>query len=195
MSDLLEFVRGCTFDDFLFNPQYSVIERRDPAAIDLSCQLTTQLRLRRPIVSANMDTITRSEMAIAIAEEGGIGIIDRGFRSGDIEPQVREVERVKRRQHGIIADPYTVRPDASPTEARDVMRRTGVGTLVVIDESRRLLGLLTARDLRFVETAGAVTERMTPRDRLIVREGVPDAATAEEVMRVHKIKKLPLVGT
>ena len=105
MSDLLEFVRGCTFDDFLFNPQYSVIERRDPAAIDLSCQLTTRLRLRRPIVSANMDTITRSEMAIAIAEEGGIGIIDRVFRSGDIEPQVREVERVKRRQHGIIADP------------------------------------------------------------------------------------------
>ena len=105
MSDLLQLVRGCTFDDFLFNPQYSVIERRDPAAIDLSCQLSTGLRLRRPIVSANMDTITRAEMAIAIAEEGGIGIIDRGFRSGDIEPQVREVERVKRRQHGIIRDP------------------------------------------------------------------------------------------
>src|SRR6188768_3241942 len=195
MSDLLELVRGSTFDDFLFSPQYSVIERRDPATIDLSCQFSTHLRLRRPLVSANMDTITRSEMAIAIAEEGGIGIIDRGFRSGDIEPQVREVERVKRRQHGIIADPYTIRPDATLSEARDVMRRTGVGTLVVIDESRRLLGLLTARDLRFVETAGAVTERMTPRDRLIVREGVPDAATAEEVMRVHKIKKLPLVGT
>ena len=149
MSDLLEFVRGCTFDDFLFNPQYSVIERRDPAAIDLSCQLTTQLRLRRPIVSANMDTITRSEMAIAIAEEGGIGIIDRGFRSGDIEPQVREVERVKRRQHGIIADPYTIRPNAPLTEAANVMQRTGVGTLVVVDENRRIIGLLTTRDLRF----------------------------------------------
>src|SRR6185436_13823353 len=78
---------------------------------------------------------------------------------------------------------------------REAMRRTGVGTLVVVDESRRLLGLLTARDLRFVDTAGTVAERMTPRERLIVREGVPDAATAEEVMRVHKIKKLPLVDT
>jgi len=195
MTDLRDFVRGCTFDDFLFTPQYSVVERRDPATLDLSSRLSEHLTLKRPIVSANMDTITRAEMAIAVAEEGGIGIIDRGFRSGDIEPQVREVERVKRRQHGVIADPYTIRPGATLSEARDVMRRTGVGTLVVIDDSRRLLGLLTARDLRFVETAGTVTERMTPRDRLIVREGVPDAATAEEVMRVHKIKKLPLVGT
>ena len=195
MTDLLQTVRGCTFDDFLFTPQYSVVERRDPATLDLSSRLSEHLTLKRPIVSANMDTITRAEMAIAVAEEGGIGIIDRGFRSGDIEPQVREVERVKRRQHGVIADPYTIRPGATLSEARDVMRRTGVGTLVVIDDSRRLLGLLTARDLRFVETAGTVTERMTPRDRLIVREGVPDAATAEEVMRVHKIKKLPLVGT
>ncbi len=171
MSDLLELVRGCTFDDFLFTPQYSVIERRDPAAIDLSCQLTTQLRLRRPIVSANMDTITRSEMAIAIAEEGGIGIIDRGFRSGDIEPQVREVERVKRRQHGIIADPYTIPSECAPDRSRHVMQRTGVGTLVVVDEKRRIVGLLTTRDLRFADRSKTVSERMTPRDRLVVREG------------------------
>ena len=193
MSDLLELVHGCTFDDFLFTPQYSVVERRDPASIDLSSQLSTHLRLRRPLVSANMDTITRSEMAIAIAEEGGIGIIDRGFRSGDIEAQVREVARVKRRQHGIIADPYTIRPDAPLTEAADTMRRTGVGTLVVIDESRRVVGLLTARDLRFADYSETVTQRMTPRDRLVVREGAIDTAAAEDVMRTHKIKKLPLV--
>jgi|KBSSwiStaDraftv2_1062776.scaffolds.fasta_scaffold12227_2 IMP dehydrogenase len=193
MSDLLELVHGCTFDDFLFTPQYSVVERRDPASIDLSSQLSTHLRLRRPLVSANMDTITRSEMAIAIAEEGGIGIIDRGFRSGDIEAQVREVARVKRRQHGIIADPYTIRPDAPLTEAADTMRRTGVGTLVVIDESRRVVGLLTARDLRFADYSETVTHRMTPRDRLVVREGAIDTAAAEDVMRTHKIKKLPLV--
>src|SRR6187397_2625787 len=132
MSDLLDLVHGCTFDDFLFAPQYSVLERRDPAAIDLSCRLSERLTLKRPIVSANMDTVTRAEMAIAVAEEGGIGIIDRGFKSGDIEPQIREVERVKRRQHGTIADPYTIRPAATLTEARDVMRGTGVGTLVVI---------------------------------------------------------------
>jgi IMP dehydrogenase len=193
MSALLNLVRGATFDDFLFTPQYSVLERRDPAAIDLSSKLSQHLTLKRPIVSANMDTITRAEMAIAVAEEGGIGIIDRGFRSGDIEPQVREVERVKRRQHGIILDPYTIRPDADLNEAAEMMRRTGVGTLVVVDEGRRVIGLLTARDLRFTGGAGRVSARMTPRDKLIVREGSIESAAAEAVMREHKIKKLPLV--
>ena len=193
MSSLLDLVRGCTFDDFLFTPQYSVLERRDPSAIDLSCRLSQHLTLKRPLVSANMDTITRAEMAIAVAEEGGIGIIDRGFRSGDIDPQVREVERVKRRQHGIIVDPYTIRPDAPLTEASDVMNRTGVGTLVVVDDARRVLGLLTTRDLRFSGLSGLVRNRMTPREDLIVREGVLDGNAAEDVMREHKIKKLPLV--
>ena len=192
MPSLIDLVRGCTFDDFLFTPQYSVLERRDPAAIDLSCALSQHVTLKRPIVSANMDTITRAEMAIAVAEEGGIGIIDRGFRSGDIEPQVREVERVKRRQHGIIVDPYTIRPDASVTDAADTMRRTGVGTLVVVDEARRVLGLLTTRDLRFTD-GGRVADRMTPRNALVVREGTVDHAAAEEAMRAHKVKKLPLV--
>jgi len=190
---LLDLVRGCTFDDFLFTPQYSVIERRDPSGIDLSSPLSRNLTLKRPIVSANMDTITRAEMAIAVAEEGGIGIIDRGFRTGDIEPQVREVERVKRRQHGIIGDPYTVRPEASLTEASEMMNRTGVGTLVVVDEARRVVGLLTTRDLRFSSNDGRVRDRMTPREELIVREGVIDSGEAEAVMRARKIKKLPLI--
>ena len=132
-----------------------MLERRDPAAIDLSSRLSQHLTLKRPIVSANMDTITRAEMAIAVAEEGGIGIIDRGFRSGDIEPQVREVERVKRRQHGIIVDPYTIRPEARADRGAETMRRTGVGTLVVVDEARRVVGLLTTRDLRFGGAPGA----------------------------------------
>ena len=193
MSDLLDLVRGCTFDDFLFTPQYGVIERRDPSTIDLSCRLSEHLTLKRPIVSANMDTITRAEMAIAIAEEGGIGIIDRGFRAGDIEPQVREVERVKRRQHGIIGDPYTIGPEAPLTDASAVMQRTGVGTLVVVDEARRVLGLLTTRDMRFADPSASVAARMTPRDRLVVRQGAIDAPAAEAVMREHKVKKLPLV--
>src|SRR5687767_15388276 len=129
-----ELVRGCTFDDFLLTPQMSVIVRRDPAAIDLSCRVSRRLTLRRPIVSANMDTVTRAPMAIVQAEEGGIGIIDRGFRPGEIEPQVREVEKVKRAQHGVIADPYRIRLDASLTDAADMMRRSRVGTLVVVDE-------------------------------------------------------------
>jgi len=193
VPDLRDIVRGCTFDDFLFTPQYSVIERRDPTAIDLSSRLSEHLTLKRPIVSANMDTVTRADMAIAIAEEGGLGIIDRGFRSGDIAPQVREVERVKRRQHGIIPDPYTIRPEAPITEAAEIMRRTGVGTLVVVDEAKRVAGLLTTRDLRFAGANGTVADRMTPRQRLIVSRGSIDSAGAEASMRTHKIKKLPLI--
>jgi IMP dehydrogenase len=193
VTDLKQLVRGCTFDDFLFTPQYSVVERRDPNAIDLSSRLSDHLILKRPIVSANMDTVTRADMAIAIAEEGGIGIIDRGFRSGDIAPQVREVERVKRRQHGVISDPYTIRPEAPLTEATDIMRRTGVGTLVVVDAANRVAGLLTTRDLRFAGTDGTVADRMTPRDRLVVSPSSIDSEAAEDAMRTHKIKKLPLV--
>ena len=193
MSPLLDLVRGCTFDDFLFTPQHSILERRDPSSIDLSSRLTQRLTLKRPIVSANMDTITRAEMAIAVAEEGGIGIIDRGFRSGDIEPQVREVERVKRRQHGVVGDPYTIAPTAPLSTAIETMRRTGVGTLVVVDDQGRVAGLLTTRDLRFAGTTGTVSDRMTPRDRLVVRQGTVDAAAAEAAMRTHKIKKLLLV--
>src|SRR6476659_1333911 len=189
-----DMVRGCTFDDFILTPQHSVLTRRDPAKIDLSCQLTRGIRLERPIVSANMDTVTRAPMAIVQAEEGGIGIIDRGFRSGEIEPQVREVEIVKRKQQGIIGDPYTIAADASLADAAARMRATGVGTLVVVDDRRCLLGLLTTRDLRFVDRGrGTVAERMTPRERLVVQHGVPDLTAAAEVMRARKIKKLPLV--
>jgi len=194
MSSFLDLVRGSTFDDFLFTPQYSVLERRDPSTIDLTCRFSTGLSLKRPIVSANMDTVTRSEMAIAVAEEGGLGIIDRGFRSGEIEPQVREVEIVKRKQHGIIGDPYTIGADASLADATTRMRTTGVGTLVVVDDRLALQGLLTSRDLRFVDRSqGTVASRMTPRERLIVQQGTPDLNAAEDVMRASKIKKLPLV--
>lgn len=187
-------VRGATFDDFLLRPQYSVIERRDPAAIDLSCRFSTHITLKRPLVSANMDTVTRAPMAIVQAEEGGLGIIDRGFRSGDIEPQVREVEKVKRMQHIIIRDPYAVTPATSLAAAAALMKRSRAGTLVVIDEQRRLQGLLTERDVRFVNTRqGAVASRMTPVDALVVGRGELTLAAAERVMVERKVKKLPLV--
>src|SRR6187402_1644325 len=127
--DLLNAVAGCTFDDFLLTPQLSIVDRRDPATIDLSARLTTSLTLKRPVVSANMDTVTRAEMAIVMAEEGGLGIIDRGFRPGDIEPQVREVMKVKRTQHGVIPDPMTIGPDQTLAQAADAMRQARVGTL------------------------------------------------------------------
>jgi IMP dehydrogenase len=192
VSDLL---RGCTFDDFLLTPQRSVIERRDPAAIDLSCRVSQHITLKRPIVSANMDTVTRAPMAIVQAEEGGLGVIDRGFRPGDIQPQVREVEIVKRTQHGVISDPYSVRPGAPIDEASALMRRSRVGTLVVVDEAGALRGLLTERDLRFVRGEGLrVSDRMTPLDRLVVHKGPLSADAAERVMVERKVKKLPLVN-
>ena len=171
MSDLLAAVRGCTFDDFLFSPRFSVLERRDPKAIDLSSRFSEHLTLKHPIVSANMDTITRSAMAIVQAEEGGLGVIDRGFRGGDIAAQVREVEIVKRTQHGVISDPYTISPTDSLAEASRTMQRSGVGTLVVVDGSRKLKGLLTARDVRFVAGQKQVAERMTPLEKLVVHSG------------------------
>jgi len=192
--DLLREVRGCTFDDFLLAPQYSVVDRRDPASLDLSSRLTPRLTLRRPIVSANMDTVTRAEMAVVMAEEGGIGIIDRGFRPGDIEPQVREVLKVKRTQHGVISDPMTIGPDQTLAQAADAMRQARVGTLVVVDGNHRLAGLLTERDLRFVDQPeSTVASRMTPVEHLVTRRGTASVEDAASLMATHKVKKLPLV--
>jgi IMP dehydrogenase len=191
---LLDLVRGCTFDDFLLRPQYSVLERRDPATIDLSSPFSQHITLKRPIVSANMDTVTRAPMAIVQAEEGGLGIIDRGFRSGDISPQVREVEKVKRTQHIIIRDPYAVAPATPLADAMALMRQRRVGTLVVVDEQRRLQGVLTERDVRFVTAQGeSVAARMTPRTALVVGEGELTLEAAERLMVERKVKKLPLV--
>ena len=191
---LAELVRGATFDDFLLRPQYSVVERRDPSVIDLSCRFSTHITLKRPLVSANMDTVTRAPMAIVQAEEGGLGIIDRGFRNGDIEPQVREVEKVKRMQHIIIRDPYAVTPETSLAAATMLMTRSRAGTLVVVDEQRRLQGLLTERDVRFVDTKhGDAGSRMTPAAALVVGHGELTLAAAERIMVERKVKKLPLV--
>ena len=188
-------VFGCTFDDYIFAPQRSVLARRDPAAIDLSCRLSRRIALKRPIVSANMDTVTRAPMAIVQAEEGGIGIIDRGFRPGEIEPQVREVEIVKRTQHGVISDPYSVNERASIADAVALMQRSRVGTVVVVDDHRRLKGLLTERDVRFVGRRDvSVAGRMTPTDELIVHRGQVSLEEAERIMVERKVKKLPLVA-
>src|SRR5688572_13421143 len=191
---VLDLVRGCTFDDFILAPQRSVLVRRDPAVIDLSCKLSRRITLKRPIVSANMDTVTRAPMAIVQAEEGGIGIIDRGFRPGEIDAQVREVEKVKRTQHGVISDPYSIEPSATIADAVALMSRSRVGTLVVTGPERRLLGLLTERDVRFVKDSQTpVSQRMTPVDRLVVHRGPLSFDEAESQMVERKVKKLPLV--
>jgi IMP dehydrogenase len=192
--NLAEFVRGCTFDDFLLTPQLGIVPSRDPAVIDLTSRFSEHVTLKRPLVSANMDTITRSAMASVLAEEGGIGVIDRGFRAGDIAPQVAEVSAVKRTQHGVIVDPHTIRPEQTIADALRVMDQTGVGTLVVVDANQRLNGLLTQRDVRFVTRDTRVADRMTARDKLVVHTGTISLADAERVMTAQKIKKLPLVN-
>ncbi len=191
---LVDLVRGATFDDFLFTPQLGIVPSRDPSTIDLRARFTEHLTLNRPIVSANMDTITRAAMAVVLAEEGGIGIIDRGFRAGDVAPQVAEVLAVKRTQHGTIIDPHAIGEDALVSEAVRLMRHTGIGTLAVVDAGQRLKGLLTERDVRFVAGDALVRDRMTPRERLIVHTGMTSLADAEALMSAHKIKKLPLVN-
>lgn len=191
--DLLEFVRGCTFDDFLLTPQCGVLPRRDPHAVDLSARFSRRITLRRPLVSANMDTVTRAAMAIVLAEEGGIGVVDRGFRAGDIGPQVTEIATVKRTQHGVIADPHAIDEHQRVDDARRLMARTRVGTLAVVDPQRRLRGLLTERDIRFVPGDVPVAARMTPRERLVVHVGTLSQQEAERIMIDRKVKKLPLV--
>ncbi len=191
--DLLHLVRGSTFDDFLFTPQEGLLSRRDPSTVDLSTRFSEHVMIKRPLVSANMDTVTRAAMAVVLAEEGGIGVIDRGFRTGDIQPQVTEVAAVKRTQHGIITDPHTITADQRLGDAVNKMEHTRVGTLAVVDSQGRLIGLLTERDVRFVSEQMLVCARMTPRDRLIVHTGLVSLAEAERVMTAQKIKKLPLV--
>src|SRR5687768_18509564 len=125
--DLLQFVHGCTFDDFLLTPHRGVVPSRNPAVIDLTTAFSEHVTVKRPLVSANMDTVTRAAMAVVLAEEGGIGVIDRGFRSGDIDPQVTEIAAVKRTQHGTIPDPHTIEERQPIADAIRLMRRTGVG--------------------------------------------------------------------
>jgi len=192
-KSLLDRVRGCTFDDFLFTPQLGEIPSRDPSVIDLTSSFTSSIRLRRPIVSANMDTVTRAPMAIVMAEEGGIGVIDRGYRPGDIDPQIVEVAAVKRTQHGIVTDPLSIPASARVGEARTAMHHARIGTLVVVDEDGRLAGLLTERDVRFVGDQVTVRDRMTPRQRLVVHAGRLTWPDAERRMVDAKVKKLPLV--
>ena len=121
-------------------------------------------------------------------------MIDRGFRADDIEPQVGEVAAVKRRQHGVIADPHSIGVDCRLEDAIRVMKQTGVGTLAVLGKGRRLAGLLTERDVRFVSADALVSDRMTPVEQLVTHTGSVSLAEAERLMVARKVKKLPLLN-
>jgi IMP dehydrogenase len=179
-----------SYDDVLLVPQRSPIASRGD--VDTTARFTRSLSLAAPVVSANMDTVTEAPMAIAMARSGGIGVIHRFLT---IEEQVVQVARVKRAEALVIEDPFTIAPDVSLAEAMSRMRSTGASGLVVIDEERRPVGILTRRDTLLREDPSiAVARVMTPEDRLVVAPVGIDADAAAIILRDARIEKLPLVG-
>lgn len=153
---------GCTFDDFLNPPGWGIAESRK--GISLASCFSANIKLNLPIISANMDTITGTRMAVAIAKEGGIGVIHRYL---GIDDQSEKVKEVKREENFIIVEPYCISPSVSVSEARNFMEKNKVGGLVVIDENDRLLGVLSKRDIRFCSGSELVESRMTASTKLI----------------------------
>jgi IMP dehydrogenase len=183
-SDIQE---GLTFDDVLLVPARSEVL---PAETDTSTQFTRGITLRIPLCSAAMDTVTESRLAIAIAQQGGIGVIHKNF---PIERQAEEVDRVKRSESGMIVDPVTIRPDRPVREALAVMERYKISGVPVVDEGGHLVGIITNRDLRFETRFDIpVSEVMTPQPLVTV----PVGTTLEEakgVLQKHRIEKLLVV--
>ena len=179
-----------TFDDVLLVPRRSVVRSRKD--VDLSTNLSRNIKLNIPIVSANMDTVTESAMAISMARNGGIGIIHRFM---PVERQVEEVLKVKRAESIIIEHPYTIGPNATVSDARRLMQEKGVKGLPVVDGNGKLLGILTTRDLLFEERESVrkVSDLMTPAKDLFTARVGTAIDDARQVLRRHKIEKLPVV--
>ncbi|MBK9254177.1 MAG: IMP dehydrogenase [Saprospiraceae bacterium] len=176
-----------TFDDVLLIPSYSEVLPRE---VDISTQLTTDLRLQAPIVSSAMDTVTEYKLAIAMAREGGIGVIHKNMT---IEAQANQVRNVKRSESGMIMDPVTLTEDAKVKEALYLMKINKIGGIPVVDKSNKLVGILTNRDLRFEVVAERdITEIMT-KDRLITAPKGTTLHQAKEILQKYKIEKLPVV--
>lgn len=180
---------GLTFDDVLLVPKYSNVLSRK--LINLETNFSRNLKLNNPIVSANMDTVTESEMAIAMAIGGGLGIIHRFMT---IEKQIEEVRRVKRSENLIITDPITIKKEASLEEALVIMQSSKTTGIPVCDDSGFLVGIITNRDVRFkTDHRLKVADLMTPLNKLITASADIKLAQAIEILDKHKIEKLPLV--
>lgn len=178
---------GLTFDDVLLVPAYSEVLPRE---VDITTQLTKKIKLNIPLLSAAMDTVTESEMAIAMAREGGIGILHKNMT---IAQQAEQVRRVKRSESGLIIDPITLRGDAKISEALRIMKENRIGGIPIIDENRVVLGILTNRDLRFEKnTNKKVSEIMTSED-LITAPKETTLQEAELILQEYKIEKLLIV--
>jgi IMP dehydrogenase len=179
---------GLTFDDVLLVPAYSQILPRD---VDIQTKLTQTITLNIPMLSAAMDTVTEAELAIALAREGGLGILHKNM---SIEQQASEVRKVKRSESGLILDPITLTADATIGEALRLMRENNIGGIPIVDAGHKLVGILTNRDLRFeTNYKQAVSTVMTAENLITAPEGT-DLKKAELIFKKNKIEKLPVVN-
>jgi IMP dehydrogenase len=178
---------GLTYDDVLLVPRYSEILPRE---VDVSSWFTRKIKLNVPVVSAAMDTVTESGLAIAIAQEGGIGVLHKNM---SIQRQAEEVKKVKRSESGMILDPVTLLENALVADALNLMKENKIGGIPVVNEDRKLVGIVTNRDLRFEKIMNRPIREVMTSEGLITTNKI-DLAKAEEILQEHKIEKLPVVN-
>ncbi len=179
---------GLTFDDVLLVPAYSEILPRD---VDISSILTDKIKLNVPMLSAAMDTVTEASLAIAMAREGGLGVLHKNM---SIQQQSEQVRKVKRSESGLILDPLTLSPDATIGEAIRMMRENKIGGIPIIDAQHKLVGILTNRDLRFEANAKEKVSSIMTKENLIIAPEGTDLKKAELIFKKNKIEKLPVVN-
>ena len=178
---------GLTYDDVLLVPNYSEVLPRD---VDLSSKFSKNIGLKTPIISAAMDTVTESAMAIAIAQEGGIGVIHKNMT---IEQQAIEVRKVKRAESGMILDPVTLLKDATVADAKAMMAEFKIGGIPVVDQDKRLIGIITNRDLRFEKKNDRLIDEVMTKGDLVTTKPNGTMEEAEAILQEHKIEKLPVI--
>jgi IMP dehydrogenase len=176
-----------TFDDVLIEPRYSSVV---PSETDVSTRLTKRITLKIPLLSSPMDTVTEAEMAIALAQEGGLGVIHKNM---SVARQTKEVEKVKRSANGIIEDPVTLPPDALVAKARELMSTSNVSGIPITESDRKLVGILTRRDLRFLERNDLPISEVMTCDNLVTATGAVTLGEAETILMEKKVEKLLLV--
>lgn len=178
---------GLTFDDVLLIPAYSEVL---PNSVDLSTKFSKNINLNVPLVSAAMDTVTESQLAIAIAREGGIGVIHKNM---SIEEQARQVHTVKRAENGMIYDPVTIKLGSKVSDALCMMKEYRIGGIPVVDEEMNLAGIVTNRDLRFERNLDRKIDEVMTRENLVTTTQSTNLEEAAEILQNHKIEKLPVV--
>lgn len=176
-----------TFDDVLLIPSYSEVLPRE---VDTSTQLTRDIRINVPILSAAMDTVTEYKLAIAIAQQGGLGVIHKNM---SIEKQAEQVRSVKRSESGMIIDPVTLGTEATLGDALDLMEKFRIGGIPIIDRDKKLIGILTNRDLRFEQVRSRSVREVMTKANLITAPAGTTLQQAKEILQFHKIEKLPVV--